>query len=195
MNDFFKSKKKPRVSDVQLFNGCVSDNCTDYVEWHFELPDELKIEVKEKFHIPKYRKVKNPMHKNEEILFLNFDSIYFEYCLSSCNDNWLNRDNYIGDDYRTAIKYNSQENIFLYWNYNYLADDGFTDLWEGYNDDVYTNIFDEGYEYDYDQIPNPNIEIIGEDKEKLLKIFYPIMDEILDGKQEAKDKLYCFNGD
>lgn len=175
-----------------MFNGYVGEHCTDFSEWVFELPGKLAVEIKDRYHIPKYRIVRNENRK--EYLFLDFDSICLEYCLSSYNDDWQNKGDYIGDDYRIAKEYEGVENIYLCWSYDCLYDDGCIDLYGACVGDEFTNIFEPGYEYDYDQ-EEPSVEIVGDDKEELLKILHPLMEKIIDGEKSIKDKLYQFNGD
>lgn len=167
MDNFFKSKKKPKVNQVEIFSGGISKEYTHYAEWFFKLPHELTVEAKEKFYIPKYRG--EVIRDKDEILFLDYSTIHFEYTLLSCGDLGL----YVGDDYREAKKGNYEENVYLWWGYNCLHDDGFFDTAD--TDD--------------------HKEITGRDKEKLLNVLHPIMEKIIDGDPETKRRLYCFNGD
>ena len=196
MNKFFKSKGKPKVVQVDLFNGYINDHCTDYSEWYFELPIKLAAEMKEKYNIPKYYKVVNG--NQEEILFLDFDSIHFEYCLSSNNnmadDNWEDVEYYIGDDYRTAMNHHGVEEIYLCWSYSTLGDDGTIDQWGGYVGDEYFDIFNYNFKCN-GELPYLSITISGEDKETLLELLHPMMEKIIDGDQSVKDRLYSFHGD
>lgn len=192
MSNFFKSKKKPKVDQVDLFNGDVGDHCTDMSIWLFSLPMELAVEMKEKYHIPKYRWVTDN-HGKKEILFLDYETIGFNYVLKSYNEDFDSY--YIGDDYRTAKSYDGEEYVTLSFAYDCLWDDGYIDVWEGYEGDTYTDSFEEGFEYDYDQPHHPEIEITGNDKKELLKDLHKIMAKIIDGDQKKKDKLYTFNGD
>lgn len=195
MKKFFKTNGKLKVSEVQLFNGYINDDCTDYSEWHFDLPYKLAIEMKDKYNLPKYYKVVNG--DEEEILFLSVDSIHFEYSLSSNNniyDDNFESGYYIGDDYRTAKNHHGIEEIRLCWSYMFPCDDGSIDYWEGYVGDEYFDIFNYNYEY-LGELPNLSIDIDGEDKELLLNIMHPIMEKIIDGDQSIKEKLYTFNGD
>ena len=194
MSSFFKSNKKPKIVDVQFLNGYVDENCTDFSEWFFELPTELAVEMKEKYHIPKYRKVIDS-NGNEEILFLDYRSICIVYSLSSFNDNWLHKGDYIGDDYRIAKNYNGVENVSLEWSYVYLDENMDFVVWEGYVGDKYIDNFDIGYEYDYDQPHHTCIEITREDKEKLLDTLHEIIVGVIDGNPKRKKSLYFFNGD
>ena len=170
MDNFFKSKKKPKVNQVELLGHGITEKYTHLSEWGFKLPRELTVEMKEKYYIPKYKGV--VLRDKDEIAFLDFSSIHFEYSLLSCGDDF-GFDVYVGDDYREAKKGDYEENVYLLWRYYCSYDDGFFDVW------------DEPYD---------KIEIIGDDKEKLLNVLYPIMEKIIDGDPETKKRLYFFNG-
>ena len=194
MSDFFKCNREPEVDVVQLFNYFYNDSdesLTNCAEWHFSLPLELAMEMKERYKIPEHRKVKN--NGDEEILNLNYNFIDIEYRLSSYDENW-SPDNcvadYREDDYRIAVpQYNGTEDVFLNWAYN-SADDG--EIWEGYAGDVF-EIVGEDCPYDYDhESAWPDIEITGEDKEELLSVLHPIMEKILDGDESIREKLYIY---
>ena len=192
MSNFFKFNEKPEVSIVQLFSYFHHDDDespTNCAEWHFSLPLELAMEMKEKYKIPEHRNVKN--NKDEETLNLNYDLLDIKYVLSSYDENWKpdNRTtDYREDDYRIAIpQYNGTEYVFLCWAYE-SAD--YSGTWEGYVGDVF-EVVGEDCPYDYDhESAWPEIEIAGKDKEELLKVLYPIMEEILDGDESIRKELY-----
>ena len=208
MERFFKSNKRPEVCQVELFHGDVGENCTNSVNWIFELPVELSKELYEKYNIPKYLGVRYQSCKGfdkasgepvfndpeKEVLLLNFEDMTIEYTLDTYeDDDW----DYEGDDYRTAKDHNGREYISIHWTYDSL-NDYWGDImpWEGYVGDEYFKLSDFDYELPEDMNGcHPSIEITGEDKDKLLELLYPIMAEVIDGDLEVKKKLYDYCGD
>lgn len=203
MKKYFKNHKKPNVSQVDLFHGEINT-----VNWIFDLPIELAQELQKKYNIPRYLGVigyaYRGMNKDGKLLFsdpekdvllLNYDAIYLEYTLDTTDDD--NDDyGYQGDDYRTAKDHAGKEYLYLYWSYNSLTDSGEIYPWEGYECDEYFSLSDFDYELpEFMDDANPSIEITGEDKENLLAVLYPIMDEVLDGDPEERRRLYNYCGD
>lgn len=203
MKKYLKNNKKPNVSQVELFHGEINA-----VNWLFDLPIELAQELQKKYNIPRYLGVSSRGYigidkdgkqlfsePEKDVLFLNYDGIYLEYVLDTTDDD--NDDySYWGDDYRTAKDHAGKEYLYLYWSYDSMNHLGEIGLWEGYEGDEYFRLSDFDYELpEFMNAANPAIEITGEDKEKLLAILYPIMDEVLDGDPEERKRLYNYCGD
>lgn len=182
---FFKSRNEVTVNQVEILSGYVDEDCTHCSTWWFNLPIELAVEMKEKYNIPKYKKV--VIDGEEEILFLDYESFQFEYVLTANVGlgNTVAFEEFDGTDFRLAKEYQGKESVNITWRYCRLYDDGFFDTCD-----------DEDFvELEYGGYTTPHVEIIGDDKELLLKDIHKVMIGVLDGDKRTKKRLFNFCGD